>query len=69
MAIITQYVIRDATNDLFYTDDHSKPLSDRWTPNFNNSRLFATLIEAETEIDIETNINTFYFIQYVTIKK
>lgn len=69
MAIITQYVIRDATNDLFYTEDHSKPLSDRWTPNFNNAHLFATLIDAETEIDVEEYPNTFYFVQPITIKQ
>jgi hypothetical protein len=69
MATITKYIIRDATNDLFYTEDHSKPLSDRWTPNFNNAHLFATLVDAETEIDLEEYINTSFFVQPVTIKQ
>lgn len=69
MAIVTKYIIRDATNDLFYTEDHSKPLSDRWTPNFNNAHLFATLVDAETEIDAEEYVNTSFFVQPVTIKQ
>ena len=69
MAVFTKYVIIDATNDLFYTEDHSKPLSDRWTPNFNNAHLFATIGEAETEIDAEEYVNTCFEIKPITIKQ
>jgi hypothetical protein len=69
MAIVTKYVIRDATNDLFYTENHSVPLSDRWTPNFLNAFLFDTLIDAENEIDLEENINTHFIIDRITIKQ
>lgn len=69
MAIVTKYIIRDATNDLFYTEDHSVPSSDRWTPNFSNAFLFDTSIDAENEIDIEENLNTYFIIERVTIKQ
>jgi hypothetical protein len=69
MAIVTKYVIRDATNDLYYTENHSIPLSDRWSPNFNNAHLFATLSEAETEIDTEEYLNTCFVVQPITIKQ
>jgi len=69
MAIITKYIIRDATNDLFYTENHSIPLSDRWTPNFYSAFLFDTLIDAENEIDAEEYENTHFIIERVTIKQ
>jgi hypothetical protein len=69
MAIVTKYVIRDATNELFYTENHSVPLSDRWSPNFLNAYLFNTLADAENEIDIEEYTNTNYMIQAITIKQ
>lgn len=69
MAIVTKYVIRDATNELFYTENHSIPLSDRWTPNFLNAFLFDTLSAAENEIDIEEYENTHFIIQPITIKQ
>jgi hypothetical protein len=68
MAIVTKYVIRDATNDLFYTENHSVPLSDRWTPNFLNAFLFDTLVDAENEIDVEEYETTYFIIERVTIK-
>lgn len=68
MAIVTKYVIRDATNDLFYTENHSLPLSDRWTPNFLNAFLFDTLTDAENEIDVEEYETTYFIIERVTIK-
>jgi hypothetical protein len=68
MAIVTKYVIRDATNDLFYTENHSLPLSDRWTPNFLNAYLFDTIIDAENEIDVEEYETTYFIIERVTIK-
>lgn len=68
MAISTKYIIRNATNDLFYTENHSIPLSDRWTPNFLNAFLFDTLADAENEIDIEEYETTYFIIERVTIK-
>ena len=68
MAIITKYVIRDATNDLYYTENHSIPLSDRWSPNFLNAFLFDTLTDAENEIDVEEYETTYFIIERVTIK-
>lgn len=68
MAIVTKYIIRDATNDLFYTENHSLPLSDRWSPNFLNAFLFDTLTDAETEIDVEEYETTYFIIERVTIK-
>lgn len=68
MAIVTKYVIRDATNDLFYTENHSLPLSDRWSPNFLNAFLFDTLTDAENEIDVEEYETTYFIIERVTIK-
>ena len=68
MAIVTKYVIRDATNDLFYTENHSVPLSDRWSPNFLNAFLFDTLTDAENEIDVEEYETTYFIIERVTIK-
>lgn len=69
MAIVTKYVIRDATNELFYTENHSIPLSDRWSPNFSNAFLFDTLSAAENEIELEENPNTHFIILPITIKQ
>ncbi len=69
MAIVSKYIIRDATNDLFYTENHLIPLSDRWTPNFLNAFLFDTLTDAENEIDAEEYENTHFIIERVTIKQ
>jgi hypothetical protein len=69
MAIVTKYIIRDATNDLFYTENHSIPLSDRWTPNFLSAFLFDTLTDAENEIDVEEYVGTHYIIERITIKQ
>jgi len=68
MAIQTKYVIQDATNLMYYTEDHSVDVGNRWTNNFNNAHLFDTISSAENEIDIEEYNNTFFQILPITQK-
>lgn len=64
----TTYIIKDATNDLFYTEDHAIPVSDRWSPNFLHAYQFSTRYDAEQEIQNESFNSSFFLILEVTIK-
>jgi hypothetical protein len=47
------YIIQDATNLLYYTENHTIDIANRWTPDFLNAYQFSSLADAENEIDIE----------------
>jgi hypothetical protein len=54
MALTNKYIIRNATNMLMYTEDHTIPFEDRWTPDFNKAFMWDTKALAEAEIEAET---------------
>lgn len=69
MALVNKYIIRNATNMLMYTEDHSVPFEDRWTPDFHKAYLWDSKALAEAEIDAENTHGWEYFnIFEVTIK-
>lgn len=70
MALVNKYIIRNATNMLMYTEDHSIPFEDRWTPDFNKAFMWDTKASAEAELDTENTHGWQYFnIFEVTIKQ
>jgi hypothetical protein len=46
-----KYLIRNATNLLWYTENHDIPMSDRWTPNILDAHQYDSITAAETEIE------------------
>ena len=48
--LTTKYLIRNATNLLWYNEDHSIPMADRWTPNIQEAHQYDSVSAAETEI-------------------
>jgi hypothetical protein len=50
MALNKYYLIQNATNNLWYTEDHAVPNSDRWSPNILDAYKHTSYADAETEI-------------------
>ena len=66
--ITTKYAIRNATNMLWYTEDHDQPMEDRWTPNFLDAHLYLTKVDAQNEIEIDNHGLDYFNIFEVVIK-
>lgn len=66
--IDTKYAIRNATNMLWYTEDHTLPMCDRWSPNIYDAALYVTKDAAETEIDVDNHGLDFFNIFEIKIK-
>lgn len=62
------YIIKDPTNNLFYTENHALPVSDRWSPDFAHAYQFASKADAEQEIVNEDFNSSFFLIFEITIK-
>jgi hypothetical protein len=68
MALTSYYIIQDATNRQYYTEDHDVPLSDRWTDVIQNAHMYASRGTAETELDADDFSSTEFRIVEVIIK-
>ena len=56
MALLKEYLIQDATNNMWYTENHEIPIGDRWSTNILSAYRFATIADAESELDLEYHI-------------
>lgn len=66
--ITTKYAIRNATNMLWYTENHDEPMADRWTPNILDAHLYLTKLDAQNEIEIDNHGLDYFNIFEVVIK-
>ena len=64
----TKYLIRNATNMLWYTEDHAVPMADRWSPNITDAAQYTTKADALIEIEADDHGLTIFNIFEVTIK-
>ncbi len=68
MALTYKYVIRQSVNMLYYTENHSVDMADRWSPNFLDAQLYDTKALAEAEIEIDEHGAIYFQVQEITIK-
>lgn len=62
------YLISNATNNSWYSENHTIPMSDRWTPNILEAYKYSTYEEAFTELDIDTFPATEFRIIEIVVK-
>jgi len=67
MALTSYYIIQDATNRQYYTENHDVPLSDRWSNIIQDAHLYANRTAAETELDADDFSSTEFRILEVII--
>jgi hypothetical protein len=53
---------------LYYTENHSVDMADRWSPNFLDAQLYDTKALAEAEIEIDEHGAIYFQVQEITIK-
>jgi len=68
MALTSYYIIQDATNAQYYTEDHNVALANRWSNNLTDAHLYASRVAAETELDADEFSSTEFRIMEVIIK-
>lgn len=68
MALTSYYIIQDATNAQYYTEDHSTDLSNRWCNSLTAAHLYTTRAAAEIELDADDFSSTEFRIIEVIIK-
>jgi hypothetical protein len=68
MALTSYFLIQDATNAQYYTEDHTVPLSDRWTTVIQTAHLYASRGAAETELDADEFSSIEFRIVEIIIK-
>jgi len=68
MALTSYFVIQDATNRQYYTEDHAEPLSDRWSTIIQDAHLYASRGAAETELEADDFSSTEFRIVEIIIK-
>jgi hypothetical protein len=66
--ITKKYIISNATNRLFYTDNHDDLPEDRWTPNMLDAFQFSSYADAEAELDNEYFYTGSYMITEILNK-
>ena len=66
--LTTKYLIRNATNMLWYTEDHEQVMADRWSPNITDAALYDTKDSARSEIELDDHGLTFFNIFEIEIK-
>lgn len=54
MALSKYYVIQNAYTSLYYTDDHTTFLENRWSYRLSDGYKYATYADAEYEIDTDS---------------
>lgn len=68
MALTYKYIIVQATNLLYYTDNHSVEMQDRWSPNFLDGQLYDSKALAEAEIDTDNHGAIYFEVKEIIIK-
>jgi hypothetical protein len=66
--ITSKYAIRNATNMLWYTENHDEPMENRWSPDFSDAHFYLTKEDAESEIEIDNHGLDYFNIFEVIIK-
>ena len=68
MALTKYYIIQDATNGQYYTDDHSNELPDRWSGNIGDAHKYSLISDAELELNTDTFSTTEFIITEIVVK-
>lgn len=63
-----KYIISNATNGLFYTENHDVLPENRWSPNILDAYQFNLYADAETELGNEYFYNGVYMIAEILNK-
>ena len=68
MALAKYYIIQDATNGQYYTDNHSNDLPDRWSSDIGEAHRYSLISDAETELNTDTFSTTDFIIIEIAVK-
>jgi hypothetical protein len=68
MALTRYYILQDATNGQYYTDNHDVEIADRWSLNINDAFKYALVADVETELNADSFSSTEFRIMEVIIK-
>ena len=66
--ITSKYAIRNATNMLWYTENHDEPMENRWSPDFSDAHFYLTKADAENEIEIDNHGLDYFNIFELIVK-
>jgi hypothetical protein len=66
--ITSKYAIRNATNMLWYTENHDEPMENRWSPDFSDAHFYLTKADAENEIEVDNHGLDYFNIFEVIVK-
>lgn len=68
MALVKYYIIQDATNGQYYTDNHDNNLPDRWSSDIGEAHRYSLISDAETELNTDTFSTTDFIIIEIAVK-
>lgn len=66
MALLREYIIQNAIDKAYYTEDHSKPIYDRWSPHMHDAYRFPSIAAVEAEIEQEYHNSSYHILEVVT---
>ena len=66
--ITSKYAIRNATNMLWYTENHDEPMENRWSPDFSDAHLYLSKADAESEIEVDNHGLDYFNVIEIIVK-